>query len=516
MDPAATNNGSGQGVATQPSPIGMDLRPKAPQGKRMSKRLGAVVVVTLGALVAVIVHGIFDRQTAAGNLAKRGGDLDGRVTGAKEAGRQFSNPPGSPVETASPDQLEPPPLKFVPRGRDGKALTVAQPGGGSTAGQTGSVAMAGARQTSSNTVPAALRTGPGQAVSQSHQTSPGNQPPGWESPNAGAWARPDGGAGAPSDAAALIARSKDREREAMDAATGINGAGPAGMRGPTNELAGLVNALGGPSGGGSGGSEARMMPRSGNTISGASIAPRESGDDDSTNQASKDDFLRKARKGGSAENYVQGTRMRALSPFEIKAGWDIPAVLEQDINSDLPGEIRALVRETVYDTASGQYLLVPQGSRLVGTYDSKLAYAQNALLVVWNRIIFPDGSSIDLEGMGSQDVRGQSGLRGKVNNHYGKLFGTAILSTAFSVAAVVAQNRRQNVFTIPSSQDVATSAAAAEIARLGAAITRKNLSVQPTIRILTGTRFSVRVHKDLLFEEPYRPYLQGGEKASQK
>ena len=256
------------------------------------------------------------------------------------------------------------------------------------------------------------------------------------------------------------------------------------------------------------------MPPSGNTISGASIAPRESGDDDSVNQASKDDFLRKARKGGGAENYAQGTRIRALSPFEIKAGWDIPAVLEQDINSDLPGEIRALVRETVYDTASGRYLLVPQGSRLVGTYDSKVAYAQNALLVVWSRIIFPDGSSIDLEGMGSQDVRGQSGLRGKVNNHYGRLFGTAVLSTAFSAAAVVAQNRRQNVFTVPSSQDVATSAAASEIARMGAAITRKNLNIQPTIRILTGTRFSVRVHKDLLFEAPYRPYRQGGEKVS--
>ncbi len=514
MDKTATDNGSANEAVGQPSPIGMDLRPKAPQGKRMSKRLGAVVVVALGALVAVIVYGIFHRQTAAANLARRGGDLDARVTGAKEAGRQFSNPPGSPVETASPDQLEPPPLKFVPRGRDGKALAVVQPVGGATERKPGNVAMAGAGRTGNNTVPAALRSG-------AHPAG-GNQPPGWESPNAAAWSGPNGGAGAPSDAAALIARAKDREREAMDAATGINGSGPAGMRGgpsaqgEANELAGLVNALGGPSGGGSGGSGARTMPPSGNTISGASIAPREAGDDDSANQASKDDFLRKARKGGGAENYAQGTRIRALSPFEIKAGWDIPAVLEQDINSDLPGEIRALVRETVYDTASGRYLLVPQGARLVGTYDSKVAYAQNALLVVWSRIIFPDGSSIDLEGMGSQDVRGQSGLRGKVNNHYGRLFGTAVLSTAFSAAAVVAQNRRQNVFTVPSSQDVATSAAASEIARLGAAITRKNLNIQPTIRILTGTRFSVRVHKDLLFEEPYRPYRQGGEKATSK
>jgi len=455
MEQRSTDNGA----VAQPSPIGMDLRPKAPQGKRMSKRLGAVVVVALGALVAVIVYGIFHRQTAAANLARRGGDLDARVTGAKEAGRQFSNPPGSPVETASPDQLEPPPLKFVPRGRDGKALAVAQPVGGAIEAKPARAPAAVAGQTGSNTVPAAVRNG----------TAPSgvNHPPGWESPNAAAWAGPDGGT------SASIDRAKDREREAMDAATGINGAGPSGMRGPSaqgdaSDLAGLVNTLAGTSGGGSG---ARTMPPSGNTISGANIAPREAGDEDSSHQASKDDFLRKARKGGGSENYVQGTRMRALSPFEIKAGWEIPAVLEHDINSDLPGEIRALVRETVYDTASGQYMLVPQGSRLVGTYDSKVAYAQNALLVVWSRIIFPDGSSIDLEGMGSQDVRGQSGLRGKVNNHYGRLFGTAILSTAFSAAAVVAQNRRQNVFTVPSSQDVATSAAASEIARMGAAIT---------------------------------------------
>lgn len=483
MEKPVTDNGT----VAQPSPIGMDLRPKAPQGKRMSKRLGAIVVVVLGALVAVIVYGIFHRQTAAANLAKRGGDLDARVTGAKEAGRQFSNPPGSLTETASVDQLEPPPLKFVPRVRDGKAAAVAQPVGGAPGRAPAAVAQR-------NTVPAAMRNGAAPGG--------GNHPPGWESPNAAAWASPDAGA---------AAASTTREREAMDAATGINGAGPSGMRGPsaqgdTNELAGLVSTLAGTSGGGGG---ARAMPLSGNTISGANIAPREAGDEDTANQASKDDFLRKARKSGGAENYVQGTRMRALSPFEIKAGWEIPAVLEHDINSDLPGEIRALVRESVYDTASGQYLLVPQGSRLVGTYDSKVAYAQNALLVVWNRIIFPDGSSIDLEGMGSQDVRGQSGLRGKVNNHYGRLFGTAVLSTAFSAAAVVAQNRRQNVFTVPSSQDVATSAAASEIARLGAAITRKNLNVQPTIRILTGTRLSVRVHKDLLFEAPYRPYRQG-------
>ena len=95
---------------------------------------------------------------------------------------------------------------------------------------------------------------------------------------------------------------------------------------------------------------------------------------------------------------TKSSRVRPLSKYEIKAGWDIPAVLEQALNSDLPGEIRALVRENVYDTASGNYLLDSSGSRLVGVYDSRIAYAQDAVTVVWNRVIFPDGSSIDLEG----------------------------------------------------------------------------------------------------------------------
>lgn len=244
----------------------------------------------------------------------------------------------------------------------------------------------------------------------------------------------------------------------------------------------------------------------GPTITGGGVLGMRPSEDEATGQASRERFLEKARKSGGAENYVQSTRMPALSPFEVKAGWDIPAVLEQDINSDMPGEVRALVRENVYDTGSGRHLLIPQGSRLVGTYDSKVAYAQRALLIVWSRIIFPDASSIDLEGMAGQGADGQAGMRGKVNNHYARLFGTAALSTAFSIAAVIAQNRRQQVFTLPSAQDVAASAAASEIARLGASITRRNLMIQPTLRIATGTRFSVRVHRDLLFDAPYEPY----------
>lgn len=518
----STPNPNGTGVAepqaeqpVAPTPLGVDLRPAAPKTRHMSMRLGAVIFVGIFALLGFIVYGIFARQSAAASLGKRN-LADGRVTGAKEAGKIFSNPTGSVEDLTVPDALEPPPLNFIPS-RDGKNKAGVANGAGAVsmvrAGVPGAQNGGG-----SNTVPAAMRTGPGEAGYQSYSVgggqpgAPGSQPPGWDSPNGPGW----GGVGAQqtggNSASEIAARRADREREAMDAPTSINGAGsklPVG--GAEGDIAGLVNALGGAVGGGTpnGGGGPRMVPPSMNTISGAPRDP----DDGDGGQDAKAAFLAKARKSGGTDNYVQGTRTKALSPYEVKAGWDIPAVLEQDINSDLPGEIRALVRESVYDTASGNYLLIPQGSRLVGEYDSKVAYAQNALLVVWNRIIFPDASSIDLEGMGSQDVRGQSGLRGKVNNHYGRLFTTAALSTAFSVAAVVAQNRRQNVFSLPSSSDVATSAAASEISRLGAAITRKNLNIAPTIRILTGTRFSVRVHKDLLFEAPYRPYAQGGERA---
>jgi type IV secretion system protein VirB10 len=108
-------------------------------------------------------------------------------------------------------------------------------------------------------------------------------------------------------------------------------------------------------------------------------------------QDAKEKFLARARSG-SAEDYLNSTRTKPVSAYEIKAGWDIPAVLEQALNSDLPGEMKALVRENVYDTATGRFLLIPQGARLVGAYDSRVAYGQNGIQVAWSRLIFPYAS----------------------------------------------------------------------------------------------------------------------------
>lgn len=221
-------------------------------------------------------------------------------------------------------------------------------------------------------------------------------------------------------------------------------------------------------------------------------------------QDQKTAFLASSRTKAT-DDYLATTRVPPITNFVIRAGWDIPAVLEQGVNSDLPGETRALVREDVYDTASGKYLLIPQGSRLVGRYNSQVGYGQNGLQVTWERIIFPDASSIDLNGMSGEDTAGRSGFRDKVDNHYKRLLGFGLLTSVFAAALQISQNHNSSVLTYPSNGEVAAGAVGQQMATLGTEVTRRNLNVQPTIKIEVGYRFNVRVNRDLAFEAPYRP-----------
>jgi type IV secretion system protein VirB10 len=222
-------------------------------------------------------------------------------------------------------------------------------------------------------------------------------------------------------------------------------------------------------------------------------------------QAQKESFLEKARTGNVVEDYLKSTRTPPLSRFEIQAGWEIPAALEQGLNSDLPGELKALVMSNVYDTATGQYLLIPQGARLVGSYNSRVGYGQNGVQVAWQRVIFPDGSAIDLNGMEGLDAQGNAGLRDKVDHHYKQLLGVAVLTSMFDAALAITQSRQQSVLLYPSPAQETEGAAGRDVSQLGAQISRKNLNVQPTIKIPAGYKFNVRVNRDILFEEPYRP-----------
>jgi type IV secretion system protein TrbI len=222
-------------------------------------------------------------------------------------------------------------------------------------------------------------------------------------------------------------------------------------------------------------------------------------------QARKAAFLQAARNRTATEDYLRYTREAPLSRFEIKAGWEIPAVMEQSLNSDLPGELKALVTANVYDTATGQYLLIPQGARLIGNYDSRVSYGQDGVQVVWNRIIFPDASSIDLGGMMGLDSHGNAGLRDKVDHHYKRLIGSVVLSSMFMSAFAVSQNGNQSVLAYPTPTQAAESSVGQELSQTGAQLTRRNINVQPTIKVPAGYRFNVRVSRDILFEAPYEP-----------
>lgn len=222
----------------------------------------------------------------------------------------------------------------------------------------------------------------------------------------------------------------------------------------------------------------------------------------SANVTPQEAFLKEARTPQQAD-YLRSTRTPPISQYEIKAGWEIPAATEQGLNSDLPGEVKALVASNVYDTATGRYVLIPQGARMVGEYNSQLGYGQDGVQVIWNRVIYPDGSSLDLSGMLGQDAHGYSGFRDKVDNHYKRLVGFAILTSLFAAASNLAQNQNRSVLTYPSPGEIAGSAVGQQVSDLGGQVTRKNLNVQPTIKIPVGYRFNVRVNRDVIFESPY-------------
>ena len=229
-----------------------------------------------------------------------------------------------------------------------------------------------------------------------------------------------------------------------------------------------------------------------------------SGDQSDANlQEHKENFIDKARQARDERDYSSATRAPALSKYEIKSGWDIPATLESDVNTDLPGEVKAVVRENVYDTASGQYLLIPQGSRLVGQYDNRVSYGQSRAIVVWSRLIFPDGSSVDLDGMVGHDASGAAGFHDQVDNHYVRLVSTALMLSAFTAGIQMSQPQTTSASGILSPSAEATQALGQQFGQLGMEVTRKNLNIQPTVKIRPGYRFNVRVNRDIAFAEPY-------------
>ena len=210
-------------------------------------------------------------------------------------------------------------------------------------------------------------------------------------------------------------------------------------------------------------------------------------------QGGKRQFLNTAR----SQDYLPTPLRGPISRWEVKAGTIIPAALITAINSDLPGEIIAQVTEPVYDHATGRTVLIPQGSRLIGLYDSQVAYGQNRALIAWTRIIWPDGRSINIGAMGGTDLSGSAGLGDQVDGHFGQLARGILLSSVFSVGAASAQDARSR-----SSGELVVNSAASGAAnsaqQVGQQITSRDLNRQPTIKIRAGFPLSVLVNKDIV------------------
>lgn len=204
------------------------------------------------------------------------------------------------------------------------------------------------------------------------------------------------------------------------------------------------------------------------------------------------------KSGPEKEVYNPHALQTPASPYQLMAGTVIAASLVTGLNSDLPGFVIAQVTEHVYDTVSGRFLLIPQGSRLIGKYDNVVAFGQERALVVWQRIILPDGSSIVIDNLPATDTGGYAGLADEVDLHTWKLLKGVALATVLGVGSELAFGSAESDLVKALQQ-----ATQSTTNRAGQRLVERNLNVQPTIKVRPGWPLRVVVHRDLVLR-PYR------------
>ncbi len=190
---------------------------------------------------------------------------------------------------------------------------------------------------------------------------------------------------------------------------------------------------------------------------------------------------------------------RPASPFIVQAGTVIPGALITGIRSDLPGQITAQVIENVFDSPTGRLLLVPQGARLIGVYDSQVAFGQSRVLLVWTRLIMPNGRSIVLERQPGADAAGYAGLEDEVDNHWGELLKAAALSTLLAVGTELGAGSDTNSNDSAIIQAL-RHGAGDSLNQTGQQVVRRSLNIQPTLTIRPGFPIRVIVNRDLVLE----------------
>lgn len=246
--------------------------------------------------------------------------------------------------------------------------------------------------------------------------------------------------------------------------------------------------------------DAELLPPSDPAWANASAPPASAGareappDPQETARASPILFAGRdaAARAGADPDRLDARLSPPRSRYELQAGHVIPAALVTALNSDLAGRVIAQVTAPVYDSVSGDHLLIPQGSRLIGTYQSGARYGDNRILLAWNRLILPNGWSINLQGMDASDPSGASGLSDRVDNHLDRLAAAIVLSSIISVAANEVEDKESSGF-MPSLGD----AAAQQAAQTGSRIVDRELTVRPTLRVRAGAPVRVLVTRDI-------------------
>jgi type IV secretory pathway VirB10-like protein len=430
------------------SPSGLDLNPSPPPTARVSKKVGLVAIGIVLIVGSLVVYGLYTRkeqQTISRQATEEKHPEPARIAGDQVvreiAPPAVANPPSAP--TARPELTQPGELRppSITQRSDGQGRA---------------------------------------SATRNYASSEGEL--------------------SPEERLRLAAFREEQQAIASPTAIGGNsplsaGIPPAPGSDPLQQYGALASVLS---------SIGKQNPTGQDVQSASSSGQTGSAYEGQNGQSQKDSFFQRTR-GRTIDNYLKSTRTDALSRYEIKAGWDIPATLEQGIDSDLPGDVKALVRSNVYDTATGKYLLIPQGARLLGTYNSVISYGQARVQVAWTRIIFPDGSSINLDSMSGHDDEGRAGFHDQVNNHYARLVGFAALTSAFAAGLELSQRQNTSLLTTPTAGQTASAAVGQQLTELGAEVTRRNLNIQPTIKIRLGYKFTVRVNRDMLFDAPYKP-----------
>ncbi len=223
---------------------------------------------------------------------------------------------------------------------------------------------------------------------------------------------------------------------------------------------------------------------------------------DPNSQKAKEDFFNADLKD---LGYLPNRVVPQQSPYELKRGSVIPATLITGINSDLPGRITAQVSQNVYDSATGHRLLIPQGTKLFGRYDSKVSFGQSRVLVVWTDIIFPNGSTLQIGGMAGTDAQGYGGFNDKVDRKWLQTFGSAILIAVIGAGVDMAIPQDRNSFgSSNTAEDAARRNFAETFGRMADRTIQRSMDVQPTLEIRPGYKFNVLVDQDIVFPGVYR------------